>query len=507
MNRCDEAKPTCNRCHKSGRECGGYKHRAPAILTLPTTADSQTVPSQDHDLLIHFLSEATDHLSGFSPPLKQFCIGLATQLGQGYPAVRFALLSTAARTQAAALRWDSSRHRSEALHYKSTSLVYYNHAIRHLTSPATHVVPGEVYLVCSLLFAATEMWPHRYMAPSLHVISAFRLFLSGAHSLRAADAEIMRPLIIQLGRKILALSEDVPDDLAPQIREAVWMHTHPPPLSQSFTSTMDAWAALDLLLNYISALSMGPDENFVSATLADMQQYSAQTHQSLLNSRDIHDPDDTHHQVQYRSLLMHQRTLQLLLDVSSADDEGVYDLYTVDFEYILGECEALLLEEKVRHQQNPKNGWHTTLGFLAPLFIVATKCRIPALRHRAIKALHSSRRREREWNSCIAAMLARFVVHTEEKNRQAGQIGNVGAEFRIRLLSVEFKRETEQMAVNYFNPATQSYGCKTLSWKPRDGIDDDFEHIKITGCQLAMGGYGGIMLVRPPIHCQCGSDD
>jgi hypothetical protein len=474
---------------------------------LPTTTDSQTVPSQDHDLLVHFLSEATDHLSGFSPPLKQFCIGLATQLSQGYPAVRFALLSTAARTQAAALRWDSSRHRSEAIHYKSTSLVYYNHAIRHLTSPAPKVTPGEVYLVCSLLFAATELWPHRYMAPSLHVISAFRLVLSGAHSLPTADAEVMRPYLIQLGRKILALSDNVPDDLGPQIREAVWMNARPAPLSQSFASTMDAWAALDLLLNYISALSTDPDENFVSATLADMKQYSAQMHQSLLNSRDLLDPDDTHHQIQYRSLLMHHRTLQVLLDTCSVDDEGVYDLYTLDFEYILGECEALLLEDKSRHQQNPKNTWHTTLGFLAPLFIVATKCRLPALRHRAIKALHASRRREREWNSCIAAMLARFVVHTEEKNRQAGQIGNVGAEYRIRLIEVEFEQETEHIAVKYFNPATQSYGWKTLSWKPRDGIDDDFEHVKLSRCQIAVGGYGGIMLIRPPIQCQCGSDD
>ena len=67
--------------------------------------------------------------------------------------------------------------------------------------------------------------------------------------------------------------------------------------------------------------------------------------------------------------------------------------------------------------QDNQRVFKSTLGILSPLFLVATKCRNPSIRDRAIKALHSSARRERTWNSCIATILAQFVVHVEESIR------------------------------------------------------------------------------------------
>lgn len=525
--KCDETKPTCQRCLKSGRECAGYTNtpRASPVREPTPGVEQRATTAQDDELLEHFIGEAVQQLAGFSLSFRQFCQSLAPQLANNYPAVRYALLSVAARSRAATFRWDPRRPRIDAIDYKSTSLVYYNNAIQHLTTASNRKMPSEVYLVCGLLFAAIEFWPHQDMAPAMHILTAFKLVLRGTAMLPEAVKEGMLPFLTHMGRKTIAFSDDVPNDLASQMRTFVWINIRPPCVPVTFVSLKEAWNRMETLLNYIGAFTHD-DPAFTAASRRDAINFAAELQRALVKTVELL-PNDQHHQhrkTQYRALLMHHRVLQIMLEAAQVTDEVIYDLFTADFSHILHECEALLPETQHGDQDtNPKKGpWHTSLGLLAPLFFVATRCRIPALRHRAIKALHGSRRREREWNSCIATMLARLVVHTEEKSRassspvgpqqlQSAQRPAAAAALpeahRVRLEHVIFDRDAEQMRASYVNAATGEGGEGVLSWRVRDGIDDDFECVSLSRKRLRLSGYAGIMLVTPPIACQCGGDE
>lgn len=512
--KCDEAKPHCQRCLKSKRQCDGYGYppRSSPVRELIPGAETWNITAQDDELLHEFIGEAVEHLSGFSASMKLFCRSLAPQLGHSYPAVRNALLSCAARTRAATFRWDGRWPRTEATAFKAKALVYYNVAIQQLTTTSDREIPAEVFLVCGLLFAAIEFWPHRYMAPEVHILTAFKLILRGTAMLPEAVKEGMFPFLVHMGRKAVAFSDDLPSELASQIRNFCWINVRPSPVPTAFVSLKEAWSYMDALLNHIAAFDP-EDPTFTTAGHMHARQFAAEIQRAVLQTiellTDNVDDEDQNHRfkTQYRALLMHHRALQIMLDTNQTTDELIYDGFTADFSHILSECESLLHEAQDPDVSAKKAPWHTTLGLLSPLFFVATRCRIPSLRHRAIKALHASRRREREWNSCIATMLARLVVHTEEKSREPGQVGTIPKEQRIRLDRVVFDREGEQMHVSYVNPATGEVGTSVLSWHLRGGVDDEFECIKLSRRSLRLSGYAGAMLVTPPIACQCGGDD
>lgn len=475
----------------------------------------QKVTDQDDDLLKYFLLEATEQLAGFSPSLKEFAQSLAPQLSQQYPAVRFALLSVAARTQAAAFRWDKRRQRTEAIEYKSSALVYYNQAIQHLTNPAKTKLPPEVYLVCGLLFAATESWPHVHMAPAVHVLTAFRLILWGTSTLPDSVKDSLFPFLLHMGRKTLAFSDDdIPSDLSAAMRYYLWTHQKPDPIPPTFTSTNQAWAAIETLQYYVSVLTY-PDPHFNELARPDALTYSTAL-STALHRTNLELPLDSHLRHQYRTLLLHHRTLDLMLNTTLHPSEQLYDLFTDDFTHILSECEALLAlrshPTSTNNIPSPQHQpWHPTLGLLPPLFFTATRCRVSTLRHRAIRALHASRRREREWNSCIATLLARVVVAEEERHialssPKTSEVGEVVTiQHRVRIEEVKFDREEERMVVKLVNGSNGEVVEREVGWRVGEGgLDDDFECVMLSRGRLRVSGYSGIMLVSPGIACQCG---
>lgn len=343
----------------------------------------------------------------------------------------------------------------------------------------------------------------------MHILNAFRLLLLGNNKTLSDDLrEGMLPFMGHLGRSAVAFYDEVPSELEYSMRDFTWFEIPPKPVPWMFETVDQAYEHLDELLKLVLAL-VGNDLNFHERTFRLASELSYDIMQALLMTKA--DPEvgrSLHEQISYKSMLMHQRTLQLMLDVSSEEGEEHYDCRTSDFEFILYEAEEILKMEKLVNRHD--RVFRSTLGVLSPLFLVATKCRVSSVRHRAIKALHASQRRERTWNSCIATMLARHVVSIEEKHCEEPRRSPVTEEHRIRLDSVTFDQPAGQISVSYlFSPyddqATRQH--KTLSWTAKDAIDNDFECVCMSRKVLRASGYTGILLLSPTISCQCGDDN
>ncbi|KAL1895523.1 hypothetical protein Cpir12675_003212 [Ceratocystis pirilliformis] len=61
-----------------------------------------------------------------------------------------------------------------------------------------------------------------------------------------------------------------------------------------------------------------------------------------------------------------------------------------------------------------KPSFSADLGIVPPLYVVATKCRNPVIRRRAIRLLQSSSRREGMWDSQLSARIGEYIAMLEE---------------------------------------------------------------------------------------------
>ncbi|KAI9898326.1 hypothetical protein N3K66_006686 [Trichothecium roseum] len=96
-----------------------------------------------------------------------------------------------------------------------------------------------------------------------------------------------------------------------------------------------------------------------------------------------------------------------------------------------------------------KPSFAADLGIVPPIWLVATKCREPRIRRRAIKVLHSSARREGMWDSAMAAKIAQWVMEVEEKDARGGMPTSMpGSEYPIDIntpygyLNIENQNQT-----------------------------------------------------------------
>lgn len=348
------------------------------------------------------------------------------------------------------------------------------------------------------------------MVPAMHIVTAFKLLLYGNDQTLSDDLrEAMLPFIAHLGRCAVAFYDNVPKELECTMREFIWFEVPPKPVPcQRFDSVDQAYEHLDELLKFVLAFTRD-DMTFHQLAFSSACELASEIRQTLLISEadpEINSTLET--QLAFRSMLMNHRTLQVMLDAASTSSEMQYDWKTSDFEFILYEAEEFLKMERIVSQATKV--FRPTLGILSPLFFVATKCRIPDVRRQAVKALHASQRRERTWNSCIAAMLACLVINIEEAHREELNLPTCGEQHRIRLHSVCFDQPAGRISVSYkYSPYDEHTPLQqeALFWKAQDAIDNDFECVGMSKKVLQASGYTGILLLSPRISCQCAHDN
>ncbi|KAK0614094.1 hypothetical protein B0T14DRAFT_539695 [Immersiella caudata] len=142
-------------------------------------------------------------------------------------------------------------------------------------------------------------------------------------------------------------------------------------------------------------------------------------------------------------LKMYQIMSYILFLMTFSDSEMGFDKYTADFNVIVDLALEVVGDEerraaikrcpdprfchhRGRHDSEAgfgslnyaarhiKPSFSADLGIVPPLFVVATKCRDRATRHKAIQLLKSSPRREGMWDSELTARIAMWIADIEE---------------------------------------------------------------------------------------------
>ena len=125
-----------------------------------------------------------------------------------------------------------------------------------------------------------------------------------------------------------------------------------------------------------------------------------------------------------RTLEISHSLAMMYLKVSttySNNDVTAWDWFTEDFEHIV-DLATLILKSSNGDKFTKNRGPDFTLdmGIVAPLFVVASKCRHPIIRRKAVALLYAAPRQEGIWDSVLTARVAERLIGIEE----AG-LGNV----------------------------------------------------------------------------------
>ncbi|GAB1730391.1 hypothetical protein NU195Hw_g1603t1 [Hortaea werneckii] len=110
------------------------------------------------------------------------------------------------------------------------------------------------------------------------------------------------------------------------------------------------------------------------------------------------------------NLMMYYHVSYIWLNTRLATEQVVFDQYTDHF------------EETLRHGENYVNVnagqppvFTFEVGAVPPLYFVATKCRIPSLRRRALRLLARAPRKEGMWGATSTGQLAARIIAVEEE--------------------------------------------------------------------------------------------
>ncbi|KFA63226.1 hypothetical protein S40285_04920 [Stachybotrys chlorohalonatus IBT 40285] len=255
------------------------------------------------------------------------------------------------------------------------------------------------------------------------------------------------------------------------------------PVALSFATVLEARIAADKInvrtARFVERLRIAQKES--SNVLPEAwQQYVLQfrehheawtvAFEPLLRSR--HSPEVSYlERAAILALKMSQLNALLLLITIFYSTEGHFDQFMPYFEAILAFGLEIVREEESRAASeqcpNPlfcphrpqvswdpfsladytayhiKPSFSADLGIVPPLFVVATKCRDPTIRRRAIQLLRSSARREAMWDSAMAAQVAEWIMQREEAGLQVGApMSNLAARIpeprRIMIKTVDF---------------------------------------------------------------------
>ncbi|KAF4470021.1 c6 zinc finger domain [Fusarium albosuccineum] len=142
--KCDETKPHCQRCTKTGRKCDGYAATRPSQLTnyRPLSRSTLNVPDESRNLQF-FFEAAAPHLSG--PVDPYFWKHVVMQLANSKPAVRHATL-------AISLLYEELETQERSPVKRETALRHYNCAIHKMSM----LQDQSVALLVCLLFICIE---------------------------------------------------------------------------------------------------------------------------------------------------------------------------------------------------------------------------------------------------------------------------------------------------------------------------------------------------------------
>ncbi|WAO89297.1 Zn(2)-C6 fungal-type domain-containing protein [Fusarium falciforme] len=438
--KCDEGKPSCNKCLSSGRLCAGYGiwdegRASPIQCTSLSKLNTPIPPMASQEEMGHFdffRVIAASKLAGAFP--SSFWESLvfqassselvvlhgASALGAAYKSRAQTICDGMLQNHASA---DVANRQDQGFAVKQHAKVL---DMLQMQLPRTEKRLLRSGLIVCVLATAFELVQGNHKAAATHLRNGFVLVRRAQNCGYEVEPDLAEPLTRAYMRSMLIEGSRSLSDLT---KEA-WISTEMP---KTFGSFREARRHLDMLL--IGAVRLSEDsesDNYrcpgdihqlatlERASSAWIRAYEASL-QDLLSQ--------PNHRTIYGvfMLRMFHTMASIMISTTQAPHECAFDKHIEQFASIIDQTLKMWNMngfavggpfEGHRSVTGPRVTFD--LGIISPLYYTAVKCRNPRLRRQAIGLLTVAPYREGIWSSVVVAKIARVVVDMEENGFYAG---------------------------------------------------------------------------------------
>ncbi|APA14856.1 hypothetical protein SS1G_06907 [Sclerotinia sclerotiorum 1980 UF-70] len=113
-------------------------------------------------------------------------------------------------------------------------------------------------------------------------------------------------------------------------------------------------------------------------------------------------------------LMTHLKATAITLSAVTSTSEMIYDSFMNDFQYIVQAAEKLVTTFEPNPSAINSSRFSFDIGIVPPLHVVATKCREPNIRRKALDLLFRTPRQEGMWDGVLSARIGLWICGCEE---------------------------------------------------------------------------------------------
>ncbi|RMJ04782.1 hypothetical protein CDV36_014548 [Fusarium kuroshium] len=460
--KCDEGRPACRRCLSTGRVCDGYgiwgggnarypqrqgglfesKAKDGRVPIYPVSISRPVQPSlaltlnpQQKIYFDWFKCRTASKLPGTFT--SSFWNTLVFQAGSSEPAVLNAILALSSVHKGDAIGVGLQKSRQDALRNEQEqfTLQHYVKAISHLQPhfSTKDRASCRIALIACIVFVCMEFLRGHFKTAQLHLANGIEIL---GHLQGQSDPKS--------GILTLKPCHDPTDDwvieafsrLHIQVELFRHLYQHPCVILQPafdpqrtptshIRSLSDAWKQMEPILNNIFHLTQQARQHPVTTREHTSQQLIKAKLAQWLNMFEAFNkvqPCEESGDLEkaYQVVRVNHTMATIMADTCLHTDESIYDAYTDRFLLLITQLTRLWVVSA--ETEDFSLNWDLMymprsiidIGWIAPLYFTAVKCRIHRIRLQAIKLLPCSGHREGIWDSSIAACVARKVMEMEE---------------------------------------------------------------------------------------------
>ncbi|KAJ9604597.1 hypothetical protein H2200_010711 [Cladophialophora chaetospira] len=357
----------------------------------------------DDKVLVHYTSNSA----------WNFWNRLVIQASQDQSCVRHSLAALSSLHE-----WIELTKRTPWQNYTFT--LYYTKAITEINS-SQHSLPLDIVLICCLLFAHCDFLMGASAAGLTHLKSGYRIIAENRKRHVQISPEInefIEPII----RGFMAKSENYalraeaaePVNEAPVTTAATYAL---PDMPERFDDLVQATKHLQQAVYLVLLLEMGKPHHS-TPMIPGVRKYVAEWTKSFgrWKAAAAFDADDPLLKDWQLLLLAHHRMALLILKTLPPESDCAYSRASADFRIMFAQMRTFLRSGYTTMEKGRDSDLvlKAHLGFIAPLYFIATLCRAREIRYSALEALRELKVAEAHWNSCVAYTVAKTVIEIEE---------------------------------------------------------------------------------------------
>ncbi|KAJ5334617.1 hypothetical protein N7452_007020 [Penicillium brevicompactum] len=416
--KCDEQRPSCLRCLSTQRICEGYVNPIQPSLTPDTLRD------EERRAFLYFRSRTTHRIFGHQD--ANDWIPILLQMGHNEAPIKHALTAIASLHESqepvdtsVSIRQSDKNARMTA---QTLALKHYTAAIKSVQreSPTRPSRPDVVLALC-ILFICFEQFRTCDAACLIHLKAGLRLLYwwRSRTSLYTNLQEYSRPTMDFINNQITPLLQRlrVQFSLCMDSRHILMDLGVPlclptPTFPSSYPSFTSARIDFDKTMNYIFSFL---ESRRYKNTESSAESPNALLHQwkATLDASTFSEERPVLQKCTHNLLELYFHVSVVIIDTYHAQTETIFDQHTDRFQLIIDLAESIA-SMCVEKTEDFSLLFSFDLGITPPMFLVASRCRHPLIRRKAVALMLQSPFYHGVWQDRYSGLCAQRIMEIEE---------------------------------------------------------------------------------------------